>query len=103
MVRNSSRVGALAVSAELLRADQRVRDEVVHVLKRGLTEVTVWGSQWPAELGRQADAVHHRVSSAARAFKSHALVAAEVSADAVTSSESLFRIASGAFRPLYSV
>jgi hypothetical protein len=103
MVRNSSRVGALAVSAELLAADQRVRDEVVHVLKRGLTEVTVWGSQWPAELGRQADAVHHRVSSAARAFKSHALVAADVSADAVTSSESLFRIASGAFRPLYSV
>jgi hypothetical protein len=103
MVRNSSRVGALAVSAELLGADGRVRDEVVHVLKRGLTEVTVWGSHWPAELGRQADAVHHRVSSAARAFKAHALVAAHVSADADTSSETLFRIGSGAFRPLYSV
>lgn len=103
IVRNSSRVGALAVSAELLGADVPVRDEVLHVLKRGLTEVTVWGSQWPAELGRQADAVHHRVSSAARAFKSHALVAADVSPDAVTSSETLFRIGSGAFRPLYSV
>jgi hypothetical protein len=103
MVRHSSRVGALAVSAELIGADRRVRDEVVHVLKRGLTEVTVWGSQWPAELGRQADAVDHRVSSAARAFKGHALVAADVSADADTSSERLFRIASGAFRPLYSV
>ena len=103
MVRSSSRVGALAVSAELLAADQLVRDEVVHVLKRGLTEVTVWGSPWPAELGRQTDAIHHRVSSAARAFKSHALVAADVSGDNATSSETLFRIGSGAFRPLYSV
>lgn len=102
-VRNSSRVGALAVSAELLGADRRVFDEVVHVLKRGLTEVTVWGSQWPAELGRQADAVHHRVSSAGRAFKAHALVAADGPADAITSSETLYRIGSGAFRPLYSV
>lgn len=103
MVRNSSRVGALAVSAELLSADRRVYDEVVDVLKRGLTEVTVWGAVWPAELGRQTDPVQHRVSSAARAFKSHALVAADVSADAATSSEMLFRIGSGAFRPLHSV
>jgi len=103
MVRNSSRVGALAVSAELLSSDAVVRDEVLHVLKRGLTEVTVWGAQWPVELGRQADAVHHRVSSAARAFKSHALAAADASAAAVTPSETLFRIGSGAFRPLYSV
>jgi hypothetical protein len=43
------------------------------------------------------------VSSAARAFKAHALVAADVSADTVASSETLFRIGSGAFRPLYSV
>jgi hypothetical protein len=103
MVRNSSRVGALAVSAELLSADRRVQDEVVQVLKRGLTEVTVWGSQWPAELGRQADTVHHRVTCAARAFKTYALAAVDASADAVTSSETLFRIGSGTFRPLYSV
>jgi len=103
MVRSSSRIGALAVSADLLGADRRVCDEVVRVLQRGLAEVTVWGSQWPAELGRQTDAVHHRVSAAARAFKSHALAAADMSADAVTPSETLFRIGSGAFRPLYSV
>jgi hypothetical protein len=71
-------------------------------LKRGLTEVTVWGKEWPAELGRQADSVQHRVSAAARAFKSHALVAADVS-DAVAPSETLFRIGTGSFRPLYSV
>jgi hypothetical protein len=103
MVRSSSRVGALAVSAELLGADAAVRDEVLRVLKRGVTEVTVWGQQWPAELGRQADSVEHRVSSAARVFKSHALVAADVSTDAVKPTETLFRIATGSFRPLYSV
>jgi len=103
MVRSASRGGALAVSTDLLGADARVRDEVVRVLKRGLTEVTVWGTQWPAELGRQGDSIQHRVSSAARAFKSHALVAADVSTDAVTPTEAFFRIGTGSFRPLYSV
>ena len=103
MVRSASRGEALAVSADLLGADARVRDEILRVLKRGVTEVTVWGTGWPAGLGRQADSVQHRVSAAARAFKSHALVAAEVSTDTVTSTETLFRVGTGSFRPLYSV
>ena len=103
LVRSASRGAALAVSTDLLGADTRVRDEVLRALKRGLTEVTVWGSQWPAELGRQANAVQHRVSAAARAFKSQALVAADLSVDAATRTEALFRIGTGSFRPLYSV
>jgi hypothetical protein len=103
MVRSASRVEALAVSADLLATDTRVREEILRVLKRGLTEVIVWGKQWPAELGRQADPVQHRVSPAARAFKSYALVAADVSTDSVTPTETLFPVGSGSFRPLYSV
>ena len=103
MVRRASGVGALAVSADLLGADTRVRGEVHRVLQHGFAEVTVWGEQWPTELGRQADSVQHRLSSAARAFKSHALVAADASPDAVTPTETLFRIGTGSFRPLYSV
>ncbi|MDT5185506.1 MAG: hypothetical protein QOJ20_3997 [Mycobacterium sp.] len=103
MVRSASRVGALAVSADLLATDARVREEIVRALKRGLTEVIVWGRQWPAELGGQADPVQHRVSPAARAFKSHALVAADVSTDSVTPTETLFRIGTGSFRALRSV
>ena len=103
MVRSASRVEALAVSADLLAADTRVREEILRVLKRGLTEVVVWGKQWPAELGRQADPVQHRVSPAARAFKSHALVAADVSTDSVTPTETLFRVGAGSFRALHSV
>jgi len=103
MVRSASRIGALAVSADVLAADPHVRDEVLRVLKQELTEITVWGRQWPPELGRQAESVQHRVSSAARAFKSHALAAAVGSADAVTATESLFQIGRGPCRPLYCV
>lgn len=103
MVQRAARGGAMAVSADLLGADNRVRDEVLRVLKRGLIEVTVLGTRWPAELGRQADSVQHRVSAAARAFKSQALAAAEISTDAITPTETLFRIGSGSLRPLYSV
>lgn len=103
MVRSSAWDGALAVSAELLAADVALRDEVIRVLKRGVTDVIVWGERWPAELGAQPDAVQHRVSSAARAFKSHALVAADVATDAVTTTEQLFRIGTGSLRTLYSV
>ena len=79
------------------------RRKVLRVLKHGLAEVTVWGEQWPAELGRQADPVPHRVSPAARAFKSHALVAADVSTDSVSPTETLFRVGTGSFRALRSV
>ena len=103
VVRNSARGGVLAVSAELLAADAGVRDEVVRLAKRASCEVVVWGERWPAELGRQADSVQHRASAAARAFKSHALAAADVPAGAVGATEYLFRIGTGSLRPLYSV
>jgi hypothetical protein len=103
VVRGSARVGALAVSADFLGSDAGVRDEVLRLLKRGLTEVTVWGERWPVELGKQTDSVQHRVSSAARVFKSHALAAAELAGHSTNGTETLFRIGSGSFRPLYSV
>jgi hypothetical protein len=102
-VRKASHGGALAVSAHLLATDERVREEVLQILKRGFTEVTLWGDEWPAELGRKIDPIPHHMSSAARAFKTHALVAAAVSKDAITETETLFRIGTGSFRPLYSV
>jgi hypothetical protein len=103
MMRKASRGGALAVGADLLAADTRVRDDVLRLLKRGLTDVVVWGHEWPAELGRRIDPVQHQMSCAARAFKAHALAAAAVSTEAFTPSETLFRIGPESFRPLYSV
>lgn len=94
--------GALAVSADVL-ADDRIRAGVLGILKRGLTQVTVWGQDWPAEFSRKADPVEHKLSSAARAFKAHALGAARESESQVAGTETLFSLGADALRPLYSV
>ena len=54
----------VAVAADLFATDE------------GLTEVTLWGDDWPAELDDSVGPVAHRLSAAARAFKSQALTAA---------------------------
>ncbi|MCV7423165.1 hypothetical protein H7K45_21660 [Mycobacterium yunnanensis] len=63
----------VAVAAEMFAADARVRRGVLEALDHGLTEVTLWGERCPAELDDSVDAVHHRLSAAARAFKAQAL------------------------------
>jgi hypothetical protein len=103
IMRKASRGGALAISADLLGTNTRVRGDVLRLLKRGLTEVIVWGDEWPAVLGRTVDPVQHQMSCAARAFKAHALAAAAVSTEAITAIETLFPIGTGSFRQLYSV
>ena len=63
----------LAVSADLLGRDARIRAGVLQALDHGTTEVTLWGETWPPELDRIVDAVQHPLSAAARAFKAQAL------------------------------
>jgi hypothetical protein len=67
---------ALAVATDLFGSDLRVRQGLLKVLDDGLTEVTLWGETWPAELDDNFDSVQHRLSTAARLFKAHALAAA---------------------------
>ncbi|WP_326547189.1 hypothetical protein QGN32_02980 [Mycolicibacterium sp. ND9-15] len=94
--------GALAVSTRLLRADSRVRAHVYDLAKGGGAEVMAWGEDWPVELGGRIDAVEHRLSVAARAFKAQALIAAK-SDRAVSATETLFDLATESIRPLYPV
>ncbi|HEY7053545.1 MAG TPA: hypothetical protein VH496_15640 [Mycobacterium sp.] len=68
----------LAVSTALFGSDARIRSGVLDALDHGTTEVTLWGETWPAELNRSVDSVEHRLSAAARAFKSQALAALEL-------------------------
>ena len=72
-------------------------------MKRGLTQVTVWGQDWPTELSRKVDPVEHKLSAAARAVKAHALGAATVSRGPVAGTETLFNLGPDSLRPLYSV
>jgi hypothetical protein len=69
------RARALAVSSAVAATDPQTRDDVLRVLKRGLTEVTLWGDAWPAGLESSVESVEHVLSGAARAFKAQALAA----------------------------
>ncbi len=66
----------VAVAADLFVSDERVRRGVLGALDQGLTEVTLWGENWPAELEDSVGPVAHKLSAAARAFKRQALTAA---------------------------
>ena len=102
VMKMAARGGALAVSAAAL-ADERIRVGVLGLVKRGLTQVTVWGQDWPTEFSRKADPVEHRLSAAARAFKSHALGVATVARGPVSGTETLYSLGPDALRPLHSV
>ena len=65
----------VAVAADLFASDERVRRGVLGALEQGLTEVTLWGEHWPAELDDSVGSVRHQLSAAARAFKAQALTA----------------------------
>ncbi|OBA71422.1 hypothetical protein A5641_01610 [Mycobacterium sp. 1554424.7] len=67
---------ALAAAADLFGCDSRVRDGVSQALDRGVTEVTLWGEDCPAELDDSVGLVQHRLSMAAKIFKGRALAAA---------------------------
>ncbi len=66
----------IAVAAEMFERDPRVLRHVRTALDQGATEVTLWGERMPAELDGSVDSVEHRLSAAARAFKTKALTAA---------------------------
>jgi hypothetical protein len=69
---------ALAAAADLFGCDSQVRQGVLQALDHGVTEVTLWGQTWPAELDDSVGLVQHRLSSAAQIFKGQALAAAAV-------------------------
>jgi hypothetical protein len=69
---------ALAAAADLFGCDPRVRQGVLQALDHGVTEVTLWGETWPAELDESVGLVQHRLSMAAQMFKAKALAAAAV-------------------------
>lgn len=72
---------ALAVAADLYGSDARIREGVRRALEHGGTEVTLWGDRWPAELDRSVGVVQHRLTLAAKAFKTQALAAARTVAE----------------------
>jgi hypothetical protein len=56
---------------------------VLDVLDAGLTNLIMWGDNWPHEFDDLGGFVHHRLSVAARAFKAQALIATRTPAGRV--------------------
>jgi hypothetical protein len=67
---------AVVVAAELYERDVRVRNYVGAASRQRCTEVAIWGGSWPMGLEPGIGWVEHRLSTAAMAFKPHALEAA---------------------------
>ncbi|WP_019930172.1 hypothetical protein [Nocardia sp. BMG111209] len=82
------RADAVAVAADVLRDDDRIRRWVLDLAARGPAEVVVWGSTSPYD---GAGPVEHVLSSAARAFKAHALSAERTARPPVPPTEILWR------------
>ncbi|MGZ4578492.1 MAG: hypothetical protein ACXVX1_12400, partial [Mycobacterium sp.] len=72
-VQSRPRPQALAAAADLFGCDSRVRQGVLQALDHGVTEVTLWGENWPAERDDSVGLVQHRLSMAAHTFKAQAL------------------------------
>jgi hypothetical protein len=86
-VETRPRPQALAAAADLFGCDSRVRRGVLQALDHGVTEVTLWGETWPAELDDSVGLVQHRLSMAAQMFKGQALAAAAVPVSSIGPTE----------------
>jgi hypothetical protein len=69
---------ALVVSASLYTANSIARRYVAAACRSQRVEVAMWGNEWPTSLVPGIGPVEHQLSSAAREFKRHAMVAAGV-------------------------
>jgi hypothetical protein len=77
------RLEAIAVQAELCARDERVGRLLELAVADGVSEVRLWGEAGPSGPGPADATVRHRLSYAARAFKSYALAAASDQASRV--------------------
>ena len=64
---------AVAIDARVLRHDDGIRQAVLRLVDAGRCEVTLWGASALFGSDGRFDAVRHRLSAAARAFKTGAL------------------------------
>jgi hypothetical protein len=92
------RAETVVVAADVYAVNDRVRQELGFALDEGIAEVAVWGDT--DRLGQKVSAVSYRLSAAARAFKSQALLAAGMPSDSVAPIEALFRCGVTALAPV---
>jgi hypothetical protein len=84
---------SIAVAPGIFENNDQIRGVVFQALNQGDIEVTFWGPSIPSDLHGQLDRRQHRLSGAARAFKTHALAAAAVPAAGISATEGLYTTA----------
>lgn len=94
--RRRRRPDAIAISATFCELDSRAHADILGALRRGDIDVTVWGESWMSPPEYRGDPVVHRLSLAARAFKTQALRAAAVP-EAANGPVEVFRAGASAF------
>jgi hypothetical protein len=75
LVCDGRRPRALAVAADVVADNSRVRRAVFAAMESGVTQVSVWGSKRSCSFAQRIDNAQHQLSPAAKAFKSHATAA----------------------------
>ncbi len=69
---------SVLLAPDVFASNEWVRKGAIDCLDKGLSELAVWGDDLPGELACRVFSAHHRLSTAARAFKRCALGAAGI-------------------------
>jgi hypothetical protein len=78
---------SIAVAPGMFENNHHIREAVHKALSQPATEVTFWGPSIPSDLHSHLTKRQHRLSGAARAFKTHALAAAAIPGATINATE----------------
>jgi hypothetical protein len=90
LISGDSGTASIAIAPGIFENDNHIRSEVYKALDQEANEVTFLGPSLPSELDGRLARRQHRLSGAARAFKTHALAAAAVPRAAIDCTENLY-------------
>lgn len=85
---HAGEIAAIALASESFDHNEHLRGAVLKVLDHG-GEVTIWGATIPSQLDGRVRGSQYRLSSVARALKTHAIAAAEIPAADISETEDL--------------
>jgi hypothetical protein len=90
LISDDSATASIAIAPGIFENDNHIRSDVFKALDLGANEVTFVGPSLPSDLDGRLARRQHRLSGAARAFKTQALAAAAVPRAAIDCTENLY-------------
>jgi hypothetical protein len=93
LINDGNGTASIAIAPGIFENDNHIRSAVLQALDQEDNEVTFVGPSLPSDLDGRLARRQHRLSGAARAFKTHALAAATVPHAAISCTENLYSTA----------